>query len=219
MTEKILTKNQIEILKKIGKNKFLTENFYLTGGTVLAAFYLNHRLSEDLDFFSEHEFDLLSLDIFFTQIRKDLKISKIDYQSSYNRNLFFLHFPDEILKIEFTFFPFRKIDKGIEKYGIEIDSILDIAVNKLFTIYQRTKARDYIDLYFICQKQNLKIKNLIKLAKAKFDWHIDPIQLGTQFLKAEEASDLPRMIKKISAQKWQDFFLNEAAKLKEDVVG
>src|SRR5262249_5228082 len=27
--------------------------FYLTGGTALAAFYLNHRVSDDLDFFSD----------------------------------------------------------------------------------------------------------------------------------------------------------------------
>jgi predicted nucleotidyltransferase component of viral defense system len=32
--------------------------FYLTGGTALAAYYLRHRLSEDLDFFAEKEFEL-----------------------------------------------------------------------------------------------------------------------------------------------------------------
>ena len=30
-------------------------NFYLTGGTALAAFYLQHRLSEDLDIFTREE--------------------------------------------------------------------------------------------------------------------------------------------------------------------
>ena len=29
--------------------------FYLTGGTALSAFYLHHRLSEDLDFFTESD--------------------------------------------------------------------------------------------------------------------------------------------------------------------
>ena len=57
----ILSKNQVNTLEKIGKNKFITGNFYLTGGTALAEFYLKHRYSEDLDFFSEQEVDILSL--------------------------------------------------------------------------------------------------------------------------------------------------------------
>lgn len=47
----ILTPFQKELLKAIGDSK-LADNFYLTGGTALAAFYLQHRYSEDLDFFT-----------------------------------------------------------------------------------------------------------------------------------------------------------------------
>lgn len=218
MEEKILTKNQLAILRKIGANKFIVQNFYLTGGTPLAVFYLHHRYSEDLDFFSEKEIDVLNLNVFFNKIKKNTGIVKIDFQQSYNRNLFFLHFKNEILKTEFTFFPFTKIERGKREYGIEIDSILDIAVNKLFTIYQRTRARDYIDLYFICKENKFSINNLIKKAKIKFDWHIDPLQLGTQFIRAKEAKDFPRMIKKIPNNEWQNFFIKEAEKLKEEVI-
>lgn len=217
MTNKILTQNQIVVLQKIGQIKFLTDNFYLTGGTALAAFYLHHRLSEDLDFFSEKEFDILNLDIFFNQLKKELGILKIDFQQSYNRNLFFLQFKDDVLKTEFTFFPFKRIENGFKENNIEIDGILDIAVNKLFTIYQRTKARDYIDLYFICEENGFSIDDLIKKARIKFDWHIDPIQLGTQFIKSKEADDLPKMIKKINNKEWQNFFIEEAKKLKKDI--
>jgi len=34
-----------------------------------------------------------------------------------------------------------------------VDSMLDIAVNKIFTIYQKARARDFIDLYFIYQQE------------------------------------------------------------------
>ena len=47
----ILTPFQKQALKAIGESP-LVDNFYLTGGTALSAFYLQHRLSEDLDFFS-----------------------------------------------------------------------------------------------------------------------------------------------------------------------
>jgi len=55
------------------------------------------------------------------------------------------------------------------------------------------------------------------LTKAKFDWHIDPIQLGTQLIKAVEVKDYPRMIKKIDHQEWKRFFVEEAQKLKKEI--
>ena len=216
--KEILSKNQTAILNKIRANDFLTGNFYLTGGTALAAFYLGHRYSEDLDFFSEKEFDILNLDIFFKQIKKELEIKKVDFQQSYNRNLFFLHFDSEVVKTEFTFFPFSPLEKPLKEMGLNIDSILDIATNKLFAIYQRTKARDYIDLYLICREKNYTLDDLKKKARLKFDWHIDPIQLGSQFGKVEEAEDYPNMITPIENSEWQNFFVEEVKKLKSEIL-
>lgn len=56
---KILTALQSNFLREFFDR---TQEFYLTGGTALSAFYLQHRLSEDLDFFTnndvaEKEFD------------------------------------------------------------------------------------------------------------------------------------------------------------------
>src|SRR3990167_2793677 len=196
MKNDILTKNQIAVLERVGGNKLLTKNFYLTGGTALTAFYLRHRYSEDLDFFSEKEFDVSGINIFFNQLKADLGIKKT----------------------EFTFFPFPRIETGLKEYGIEVDSALDIAANKLFTIYQRIQARDYIDLYFLCREKNFAISDLIKKAKIKFDWHIDPIQLGTQFVKVVDAKDYPRIIKKMSDKEWHNFFIKEARKLKQEII-
>ncbi len=217
MTSSILTKEQIRFLEIFGKERLLNNYFYLTGGTPLAEFYLHHRYSEDLDFFSEKEVDPLTIHTFLKKNRKELGFKKVDFQQSFNRNMFFLHYSTETLKTEFTYFPFSRINQGIIRYGISIDSLLDIAVNKLFTIYQRTKARDYIDLYAICKKNKYAIPDLLKKAKIKFDWHIDPLQLGSQFLKAKEAEDMPRLIKKISDRVWQEFFLREAKKMEKQI--
>lgn len=218
MTREILSETQVSLLKELGQSEFIAQNFYLTGGTALASFYLHHRYSEDLDFFTEKEFDIVQLDIVLKKIKEKLSISKIDYQQSYNRNLFFLHIGDEIVKTEFTYFPFPRIEKGEEEYGIQIDSLLDIATNKLFTIYQRSMARDYIDLYIAVKQKGLILEELIKKARIKFDWHIDPLQLGTQFTKAQEAEDYPKMIAEVQPEEWRTFFLAEAKKLGKEVV-
>jgi len=100
---------------------------------------------------------------------------------------------------------------------VELDSILDIAVNKLFTIYQRSVARDYIDLYYLCKEKGYLINDLIALAKAKFDWHIDPLQLGSQFTKAYDVIDYPIMSHETDHKQWKNFFIEEAIKFKKDI--
>lgn len=214
----ILTTRQTAWLKEIGSKPEFRKAFYLTGGTPLAAFYLGHRYSEDLDFFSEKEIDVAALNVFFEQSKKKFHVQKIDFQQSFNRNLFFLHFPDEVLKMEFTYFPFPRIEEGMTQFDLRVDSLLDIAVNKLFTIYQRSKARDYIDLFMICRQEGYSISELAKKARVKFDWHIDPIQLGAQFVKAETVEDFPRMIVEVRLEEWRGFFLEEAKRLKDEVL-
>lgn len=218
MEQKILTHYQEKILNLISKEKPFAENFYLTGGTALSAFYLKHRLSEDLDFFSEKEFDVIVIDAFLKKIRPDLNIKDIDYQKAFNRNIFMLRYPKETLKIEFTYYPFEQVEKPKLIGGVRVDGLLDIAVNKVFSITQRTSARDFIDVYFILKKnKDITFDGLIKKARIKFDWHIDPLHLGTQLSKAKHARDLPIMLEKIDPQIWQDFFLNEARKLSKKI--
>jgi len=214
----ILSENQRKILQTISLDKSFCENFYLTGGTALAEFYLKHRLSEDLDFFSEKEFDPQAIFVFFKKNQKSLKIKKIDYQQSFNRNLFFLSLDNDIIKTEFTYFPFPRIETAIKKNGMAVDSILDIAVNKVFTIYQKARARDFIDLYLIIKKYRFNLEDLIKKAKIKFDWHIDFLQLGSQFFKAPEVKDFPVMRIKENRKTWQKFFLGEAKRMGNKIL-
>ncbi len=102
--------------------------------------------------------------------------------------------------------------------NIEVDSIYDIAVNKVHTISMNPRARDFIDIYFIIKEKSYGFSELLMKAKAKFDWHIDPIQLGSRLLIAkEEVKDYPRMLKKINHQEWKDFFVQEAKKLKKEI--
>lgn len=106
-----------------------------------------------------------------------------------------------------------------KRFGaLRIDGLLDIAVNKVFTISQQPRARDFIDLYLILKNTNLTFNDLLKKARLKFDWHIDPIQLGSQLIKAAELSDLPVMRKKLNDHTWRAFFLKEANALKKSIL-
>lgn len=60
--------------------------------------------------------------------------------------------------------------------------------------------------------------DLVSKAHAKFDHYIDPIQLGAQFMKAEELLDYPIMRIPLEPREWQDFFREEAKKLHTEVL-
>lgn len=209
----ILDEKQKSFLKSFSKEKGLLDKFYLSGGTALAEYYIPYRLSEDLDFFSLNEVSPEGIITFLEKNKERLGFDKFEFNTSFNRNLFFLHYDGYILKTEFTYFPFTNIDNPKEKSGIKIDSIVDIAANKLFTIYQKPRSRDFTDLYMICNKYDLKIEKLIKEARIKFDTVIDPIKLGSQFLLCRELKDYPRLLIELPDNAWQDFFLSEAKKL------
>ncbi|MDO8668451.1 MAG: nucleotidyl transferase AbiEii/AbiGii toxin family protein [bacterium] len=218
MAEIILSINQIKILEAISQDSAICQIFYLTGGTALAEYYLRHRLSEDLDFFSEEEFDIQAINIFFAKNKKLLGIKKVDIQQSFNRNLIFLYLKNDVIKTEFTYFPFARIEKKIKKNKLFVDSLEDIAVNKLFTIYQKPRSRDFIDLYLIIKKTGWEIDDLIKKAKIKFDWHIDYLQLGSQFTLVETVKDYPRMILKLKNEEWKKFFIEQAKSFSGKII-
>jgi len=218
MKEKnILNKYQKNFLDIFSKDN-LSKNFYLTGGTALSAFYLKHRISEDLDFFSAKEFDLRSINIFLRANKKSIGYKNLTFTQAFNRNIYFIYYDKHTLKIEFTYFPFENLEKGLILNNLRIDSLLDIAVNKLFSIYQQTKARDFVDLFFICRKTKYTINDLTKKAQLKFDFSIDKLQLAKQFLLVREVKDYPKMLVKLDKKQFFNFYEKEAKNLAKEII-
>lgn len=216
MAKTVLNSIQKQVLQILSKDRAFVRNFYLTGGTALSEFYLHHRLSEDLDFFSQVEVDKIWLNTISTKIAKEIKATK-DIEESFNRNLVFFNLKGQIIKIEFTYFPMLPINKPVIKKGVPIDSEIDIAVNKFFTIYQKPLARHFIDLFLLLTTKGYSWEKIKKLARVKFDTNIDPIQLGSQLIKAKDISDLPKMLIRLPHEKWRKYFLQKAQELKREV--
>lgn len=215
----ILTPTQIRVLDWVAGERYFCQRFYFTGGTALAEFYLKHRLSEDLDFFSEEEVDIRVIEQKFQQDAKKLGVQKIDTRNVFGLWTFFLHFTTgEPLKVDFSYYPFTRIERGVRYKTLAVDSPYDIAVNKVHTIAMQSRARDFIDIYFLVKEYNYTLQDLLKQAKAKFDWDITAMQLGSQLLSAREATDFPRMLKPIKHKEWRAFFLAEAKRLGKEIV-
>jgi predicted nucleotidyltransferase component of viral defense system len=62
------SQTQREVLLNIITHPTIEEFFFLIGGTALSVFYLHHRLSEDLDFFTLNSLDLAEIDFWIRRM-------------------------------------------------------------------------------------------------------------------------------------------------------
>jgi len=206
----ILTKEQNIILAEVRKSPFL-QQFYLTGGTALSAYYLAHRYSEDLDFFSGKNIDTETIFTFFQDLSKKHSFT---FTSEFQQAvyIFLLKFNNaETLKVDFGYYPYKQIEKPHELNGIKTDSLKDIAVNKFLTITQRTTAKDFVDLYFLLEK--FTVWDLIEGVRMKFRMQLESFTLASDFLKVEDFDYLPRMIKPLKIDELKSYFRQKAKEI------
>lgn len=121
-----LTQEQTIILDEVAKNSFLQSNFYFTGGTALSSVYLQHRYSDDLDLFSENKFynqTILTLVKEWGE-KQEFTIKARFAEVVYIFNLKFKNGVD--VKVDFGYYPYKRIEKSKNIDGLMVDSLLDI---------------------------------------------------------------------------------------------
>ena len=155
--------------QKIFLNAFtrseLKDVYRLSGGTALSAFYLEHRWSEDLDFFSSERVRLFKIEEFMKSLEF---VDNILFTKVFDRNIFKLTLADSnILKVEFTYYPRKNIEPPFIVDSLQIDSFLDVLVNKICAIADRFDAKDYIDIYWALSYERMSLLKLIEYAEKK----------------------------------------------------
>lgn len=211
-----LTKEQRIILDQVKTSEYLSSQFYFTGGTVLSAFYLHHRESDDLDFFSQQK---LEDQVIFNLVQQWSKKNGFTIESRLAEvvYIFNLTFKNGVkLKVDFGYYPYRLLKIGEPTDGMRVDSLLDIAVNKLLTIQQRTDVKDFVDLYYLLDK--FTVWDLMEGVHLKFKVKVEPFLIAADFMKVNQFEFLPKMIKQLSLEKLKSFFVNQAEKLGKSIV-
>lgn len=209
----IFTNLQEEIIKEIS-NTSLKDSFFLTGGTALSAFYLQHRYSEDLDFFTEIPGAVNSILPVLETIQKKMSIS-FEVRRTFGtftevvatkgkEEITLLHFAQDS--------PYRL--KPIiynEDRGIYIDNLLDISCNKFSALFDRHDMKDFVDVYFI-DKEKMKFEEIYSHAKKKH-LGLDDYWLSQALRYINDLTILPRMIKQITLKELQVFFNSKITSL------
>ena len=140
--------------------------FYLTGGTALAEYYLGHRLSLDLDLFTA--VDGLILPVSY-QVEKlgataGLPVTPVRRFATYVE--FLVGDGQESLRVDLGLdSPYRFAPPVLSSYGVWVNDYDDLRVDKLLAYYGRAEPRDAVDLYFILQRE--PARPLLEQAKQK----------------------------------------------------
>jgi len=211
----ILTENQQKIIELVVKNKNIQPNFYLTGGTALAEYYFQHRVSDDLDFFSEQPFSLMVLEPLITNIINTLNATEVKYNKLFDRHIYFFKVGNEEIKIEFTYFENKRINPTKVFSGLQVDDLLDIGANKIMAMLDRNEPKDFIDLYFILHQINLD--ELLKVVKKKYQVEIDPITLGSAFNKGVKIEFPKEKLFKNTVPEIRSFWDNKTLEFKPKI--
>jgi hypothetical protein len=152
-------------------------DFYLTGGTALSRCYLNHRYSDDLDFFVNEAPDFKKqTERVVSAIRK--AGMQIEIGTASESFLRITVLKDEVsLKIDF-------VNDVICHYGDfeaahffnKIDSWRNILSNKLSAV-SRLEPKDIADLLFIAKKFAFEWPDIMAEAKNKDLW-VEPLNVS-----------------------------------------
>lgn len=214
----ILTPKQAFVVEQASRNDYITSSYYLAGGTALAEFYLHHRISEDIDLFTRDEVNPKKISDFINGIQQKAGIRHWAVKNISGLYSYMLEYADgDNLKIDFNEYDFPAIEKGTLFGKLCIDSVYDIAINKLYTITSRSKARDFVDLYSLIQLGDFNLEQIRTRIPDKFGVTPTDLSFIRGYLAVQEVTDYPTMLVPFDRENMIDFFLAEAKKLESKI--
>ncbi len=176
----------LELLKKLMQYESLRKSF-LVGGTALAL-QLGHRISVDIDLFSEIDFETNDI---LTELRKDLELQVImqKEKNSLILNARLKNTNNEFIKIDFVKYVYPLLNELKHEDGIRLLSVEDIIPMKLSAIANRGAKKDFFDIYELMK--TFSLSDMFRLFSKKYPdiSHFHIVKSLTYFEDAEVEFD------------------------------
>lgn len=151
--------------------------FYLTGGTALSRAYLNHRYSDDLDFFlnSDDTYKKQTESVYKALVEAGFNLERAVMQDGFSR--LFIHEKSCSLKIDFVNdVEFRAGTVQKTELFVRTDTMRNILSNKI-TALSRLEVKDVADILHICQTMNFHWRSVFEEAEKKDLW-VNPVEVA-----------------------------------------
>lgn len=181
-------------LDKICDNEIFNDELYFTGGTALA-FYLNHRISEDIDIVSakalNHRAIIPNISVIGAKKLQDEDVTALRLAGLFPDE-YMIKFILDNVKLEF-FQANRPIQKEIlstatfsiyENSKLKILDVKSVAKLKIVALIMRDKSRDLFDFGAILEHNVLSIDEIVELF-LKIDSKIVSVDDIISFIKSK----------------------------------
>ncbi len=180
------------------------KRFFLTGGSALGLFYLQHRFSYDLDLFSSEHVEWIEIDGIMRLCTQDIgaELELLRDAPTFRRYRLTTADHSEIVDIVMDVSPQVDQDKPWVD-NVQVDTLHEIMLNKITTLISRSELKDIVDLYFI-EKEGFRIETYFEEAQQK-DGGLDPSMISL-LLDSVSVAELPDyMIKPLTLGELQTF--------------
>ena len=129
------------------------QRFFLTGGSALGLFYLHHRRSYDLDFFSSEAVDGKEVQNLVQRVAEQVGAQCDSLRTAPDYHRFRLVRGEEREIIDVVVDRAPQVDPDKASFdGIRVDTLREMTANKLTTLLSRLELKDVVDLYFLEKK-------------------------------------------------------------------
>lgn len=208
MFTKTLLPDTIRAFKLVSKISIVKKS-YLAGGTALAL-HLGHRISVDLDFFTQEVFDEKTLSGELNQIQ-EYKEEGIAWRTVWGK----------VAETKFSLFYYQYplIKKTIKFESIQILDKEDIAAMKIHALEDRGTKRDFFDLYFLAKE--FSMEQMLAFYDQKYgvlQEHLYIIMRSMDYFQDAEIEDDPRMLIPVSWGEVKIFFQEQTLKLAKNRI-
>ncbi|MBU0486664.1 MAG: nucleotidyl transferase AbiEii/AbiGii toxin family protein [Bacteroidetes bacterium] len=186
----------------------LFNNFRLAGGTAFAL-QKGHRISNDLDLFTNQEFNSREIEFVLkkewaNQVEVSVRIFGVTAWIHYNVQ-------GDSIKVDIIREEEPFLKPAHEIGGVRISAFEDIAAMKMKAITSRRARKDYIDIFFLLETYALS--EMLDLFEKRFVYYDrkDPL-MGLADIDAADSDMMPKMITPVD---WPDIKRKIKSQLKE----
>ena len=99
----------------------------------------------------------------------------------------------------------KQFGKIVKVDNILVDSLINIATNKILAVFGRLEPKDYIDLFAICTKTELSFDEMFALAKQK-DTGLSEFYFANTIADVSKFETLPKMKKLFDKEEFVKFY-------------
>ena len=161
-------------------------DFRLVGGTALSL-YLGHRLSVDIDLFTDANYGSIDFDAIEKFLRKNFGHVDGEFGGNPGMGKSYLIGTDanNVIKLDLYYSMDPFFQNAIEEDGVRMATVEEIIAMKIDVVQRGGRKKDFWDLHELLNQYT--ITDMINLHKQRFEWTHDEPLIQNNFAEFAEA--------------------------------